>query len=267
MEINSSYTGLANIHNLQSTSLERIGTALAINSASDNASGLAIADALSMQKTSLSQSIENMNSGIAMGNIAQGAISSQKDILENIKTETLKAMNGTTSTEGREAIANQISNYIDQYEQIANSTNYNGENLLKVKGDTSDDLSVVADEAIIEFEKADTKSISSDMRALMADFTTNPASMSAMLDVVDNGMDKLATFASEFGSAVGAMESNARNSLSTEVQLAKAKSTIMDIDYSKEVSDFSKTNIMAQMSMAVQSQANAVQSRNIVLLT
>ena len=75
MNINSSYTSLPNINDVQSTSLEKIGSALAVNSASDDASGLAIADALGLQKTSLSQTIDNMNSGIAMGNIAQSGIS------------------------------------------------------------------------------------------------------------------------------------------------------------------------------------------------
>ena len=84
MNINSSYTSLQNINDLQSTSLEKIGTALAINKAADDASGLAIADALGLQKSSVSQSLENMNSGIAMGNIAQSGIASQQDILENL---------------------------------------------------------------------------------------------------------------------------------------------------------------------------------------
>ena len=61
MNIDSSYTSLQNVNDLQSTSLEKIGTALAINKASDNASGLAIADALGSQKSSVSQALENMN--------------------------------------------------------------------------------------------------------------------------------------------------------------------------------------------------------------
>jgi len=91
--------------------------------------------------------------------------------------------------------------------------------------------------------------------------------MQNMLNAVDQGMTKLATYASDFGSASNAMESSARNSISTEVELAKAQSTILDIDYSKEVSDFSKTNIMSQMGLIMQTQANAIQQRNIDLLS
>ena len=267
MNVNSSYTSLPGISDVQTSSLEKIGSALAINSASDDASGLAIADALGLQKTSLAQAVENMNSGIAMSTIAQDGISSQTDILENIRTETLKAMNGTTSQEGVDAIAEQISKYIDQYEQISNGTTYNDQTLLKTAGDESDDLSIVGDESIINMEKADTTSISDQLRTALSTFTNGRDDMANMLDVVDQGTTQLASFASDFASASNGMESTARYSISTEKEIALAQSTILDIDYSKEVSDFSKTNIMAQIGMVVQSQSNAVQSRNISLLS
>ncbi len=264
MNINSSYTGLNPVSDLQSTSLERIGSSQAINSASDDASGLAIADALGLQKSSLTQTIENMSSGIAMGSIAQSGLASQKEILENIKTETLKAMNGTTSQEGKDAIEQQISKYIEQYEQVANSTTYNGETLLKTHGDISDELSIVGDETIIDMEKSDTTSISDKLKAFMSDFANNGASI---LETVDAGLNQLSEYQSDFGSAVNAMESNARNAISTEKEMASAMSTILEIDYSKEITDFSKSNIMAQIGMIATTQANAVQSRNISLLS
>jgi flagellin len=262
MDINTSYnTNIQGFIGVQSNSLEKLSSALAINKASDDASGLAIADKLGLQKSSLTQTVENMNSGIAMSSIAQGGISSQKELLENIKTETLKAMNGTTSEEGRDAIANQISKYIDQYEQVANSTNYNGQSLLKTTGDATDDLSIVGDDTIIEMSKADTMSISDTLKSFMSDFSTNKASMDGLLDAVDNGIDQLASYASDYGSAMNSFASNARNSMTTEKELASAESTIMDIDYAKESADFNKTNLMSQIGMIVQSQANAVQSR------
>ena len=267
MDINTSYTNIQGFSGVQAGSLEKLSSALAVNKASDDASGLAIADKLGVQKSSLSQSIENMNSGIAMSSIAQSGLSSQSEILDNIKTETLKAMNGTTSEEGKEAIANQISKYIEQYDQVAQSTNYNGQSLLKTAGDATDDLSVVGDSTIIEMSKADTSSISTELKSFMSDFATNPDSMSGLLDAVDNGIDQIASYASDYGSAMNSFASNARNSMTTEKELASAQSTIMDVDYSKEVSDFSKTNLQSQIGLIMQTQANAVQSRSVNLLS
>ena len=267
MEINSSYTNLPGISDVQTSSLGRLASSSAINSASDDPSGLLIADSLGLQKTSLTQTIENMNSGIAMSSIAQSGISSQQDILENIRTETLKAMNGTTSQEGINQIQEQISKYIYQYEQIANGTTYNGETLLTTSGDTSDDLSIVGDESIINMEKADTTSISTQLRDALSTFSNSREDMSNMLDIVDQGSTQLASYASNFASASNGMESTAKYSISTEKEISLAQSTILDIDYSKEVSDFSKSNIMSQIGMVVQSQSNAVQSRSINLLS
>jgi len=267
MNINSSYTGLQSINDLQSSTLEKVGSGLAINKASDDASGLAIATNLGVEKSSISQSIENMNSGIAMANIAQSGVSSQKEILENIKTETLKAMNGTMSQDDRDIIANKISKYIEQYDNIANSTTYNGNSLLKTDGTTSDDISIVDEESTIGMEKADTLSVSDTLKAALTNFSSDSGARESMLKAVDSGTDKLASYASDYGSAANAMMSSARNSISTEKEIASAQSTILEIDYSKEVSNFSKTNIMSQIGYAMQSQANAAQARNIALLS
>ena len=267
MTIDSSYVNAYDISGIQQNSLEKIGSALAINKASDDASGLAIGSALGVEKSSLSQAVENMNSGIAMSNIAQGGLAEQKNILQDIKTETLKAMNGTMSESDRDIIANQINKYIEQYDNIANSTTYNGNALLKTDGTSSDDISIVDKESTIDMEKSDTLSISDSLKTLMSDFSTNPNSRATLLDTLDQSINQIGSFQSDFGSAANAMEASARNSISMETQTAAAQSTIMDIDYSKEVSSFSKTNLLSQIGLVMQSQANAIQGRNISLLS
>jgi flagellin len=176
-------------------------------------------------------------------------------------------MSDTTSQEGREAIAEQINKYIDQYEQISESTTYNGQQLLKINGDTSDDLSISGENSIVEIEKADTTSISDKLKTFMEDFVDNPSSMDSLLSAVDEGIDKLGSFASDFGSASNALESMARNHLETQTNISRAQSEIMDADISKMVTEFSKTNLQSQIGYLVQSQANAVQNRTVSLLS
>ena len=267
MDINSSYnlSSLGSVH--ATDSLERLGSTLAINSASDDPSGLMIADALSMQKTSLAQSVDNMNSGIAMSNIAQSGLNSQQELLEEIKTKTIQAMNGTMNTDDKESIKNQIAGYIDQFDQISNNTSYNGQQLLVQNGDTSDDLSIATDQSFIAMEKADTASISDKLRDTLEKFNTDPDGMTNMLETVDQAQNQITTYTSTFSSAANAMESSAKGAITTDKELMQAKSTVLDIDYNKEVSNFSKANIQAQIGMVVQSQSNAVQSRNITLLS
>ena len=269
MTINNTQNyNLDGISSARDSALQKVATGLLINQASDNASGLAIADQLRTESGGLRQAIENINSGIAMSNIAQGAMDEQTKILENIKTETLKAMNGTTSQEGIDAIANQLDKYIEQFDAIAQQTNYNGKQLLTTSGDpVSDDLSVSTEDSTISLSSADTTSISDSLKTLMTDFRTNPDSRSAMLEAVDNGMSDLSSMQSSFASASNAMESSARTYLNAQTNIENAQSVIRDLDYANGIANFNKTDLQAQIGSLIQSQANAVQSRVVSLLS
>lgn len=257
-------TGLQQVQN---NVLQKISSGNEVNKAADDASGLAIADNLRTQSSSLVQSIENANAGIALSNIAQQGISSQKELLENIKTETLKALNGTTSEEGTEAIAQQINKYIDEFENIADQTNYNGISLLKSDGSVDDDLSIVSDQGDVSIERADTLSVSDQLRSYMTDFVTNPDSMKGLLEAVDTGIDTISSYEGEYGSASNQLESLVRNYMTADVNTQAARSTIIEGDIAESVSDFNKTNIQSQAGYFAQSQANAVQSRVVTLLS
>jgi len=267
MNIDSSYVSPYNVNEINQTSLEKIGTALKINKASEDTSDLVIASQLGLTRDSLSQAVENMSSGIAMSNIAQSGLSDQKEILESIRTETLKAMNATTNQDGKDIIAQTINKSIEQFDAITQSTTYNGTSLLKTDGDTSDDISIVDNQSTIELEKSDTSSISTTLKSLMNNFSTDISAQTNLLNVIDQSIDQLNTFESNFSGASNVMESSVKNSISTEKELANAESTIMDIDYSKESSSFSKTNLLSQIGLMMQSQANAIQGKNISLLS
>lgn len=176
-------------------------------------------------------------------------------------------MNGTTNAEGKEIIAKDITKLIEQYNQVANSTTYNGNQLLKTNNDTTDDVSIVTDDAIVEISKADTTSISDSLKSFLNDFATDSNAQEGMLEAVSQGMTQLATYASEYGSASNQLESMTRNYMSQETEASRAQSTIMDIDYSKEVADFSKSNLLTQVGYLMQTQANAQQAKNIALLS
>lgn len=134
-------------------------------------------------------------------------------------------------------------------------------------GDVTDDMSVVGEDSIIDMQKADTLSISDTLKSFMSDFVTNPDSRDSFMEAVNNGIDQLSSFASDFGSAANQLESAGRNTLTMETNTAAAQSTILDADYAKLSSDFNKTNLMTQIAMIVQTQSNAVQNRTVDLLS
>ncbi len=137
MRINTNVSSLTAQEASQNTSkritssLEKLSTGLRINKASDDASGLAIADKLRTQATSINQGITNGNSAVALLQIADKSMAEQSNILDTIKSKLIQANTDTTSADGREAIRKDISKLLEQLDNIAKQTNYNGNVLLQ----------------------------------------------------------------------------------------------------------------------------------------
>jgi flagellin len=113
------------------SSLEKLSTGLKVNKASDDASGLAIADKLRTQATSIGQGIDNGNSAVALIQIADKSMSEQSNILDIVKAKLIQANTDTTSDDGRESIRKDIVKLLEQLDNIAKQTNYNGTTLLQ----------------------------------------------------------------------------------------------------------------------------------------
>ena len=147
MRINTNVSSLTAQDAAQNTSksitssLEKLSTGLRINKASDDASGLAIADKLRTQATSINQGIANGNSAVTLLQIADKSMAEQSNILDTIKAKLIQANTDTTSADGRESIRKDISKLLEQLDNIANQTNYNGTKLLEGENqDRSDGL-------------------------------------------------------------------------------------------------------------------------------
>jgi flagellin len=137
MRINTNIASLnaqensTNTNKSLSSSLEKLSSGLKINKAADDASGLAIADKLRTQASSLNQGISNATSASALIQIADKAMAEQSNILDTVKQKLIQASTSTTSTDGREAIRKDITKLLDQFDAIASQTNYNGVTLLQ----------------------------------------------------------------------------------------------------------------------------------------
>lgn len=263
-------------HNTQlfQKSLERLSSGLRINSAADDPSGLAIADKLRTQASSINQSIQNANSAIGLTQIADKAMAEQSNIIDIIKSKLIQARTATTSDEGREAIRKDIVKYLEQLDNIAEQTNYNGRTLLqKDRGDntTSDNL---------RFQVGETSSDSIDMNGVQSNtaglnlnalktlgvggLTANVAATN--MSVVDGALSQLNTFRSEFGSTQNQLESSIRYMVTMETNLKASESAIRDVDYAKETMELNRLKIIMQAGMYAIAQANKMQEQMIKYL-
>ncbi|PRM92027.1 flagellin [Arcobacter cryaerophilus gv. occultus] len=306
MRINTNISSLGaqeaskNTNNSIAASLEKLSTGLRINKASDDASGLAIADKLRTQVTSINQGISNGNSTIALLQIADKSMAEQSKILDTVKSKLIQANTATTSTAGRVAISKDISKLLSQLNNIASQTNYNGTNLLQknvasATGAQStlraasiaakDPLSFQIGESKNDLIK--TKTIQSNVNGLGLRSLATEVAKAGSINVnsvgkagsifsrsiaskqqksVDDAITKLNSYRGDIGSTQNQVESAVRNLMTQSTNIKAAESIIRDVDYAEESANFNKLNIISQAGSYAISQSNATQQNVLRLL-
>ncbi|WP_034639316.1 flagellin N-terminal helical domain-containing protein [Chitinilyticum aquatile] len=126
----NSQRNLANSANSLNTSLQRLSSGLRINSAKDDAAGLAISERMTSQIRGLDQARRNANDGISLSQTAEGSLQSSGDILQRIRELAVQSVNGSNSGSDRQALNAEVSNLVGELERIANTTEFNGLKLM-----------------------------------------------------------------------------------------------------------------------------------------
>ncbi len=280
MKINTNVSSLTaqeaakNTNNSITSSLEKLSSGLKINKASDDASGLAIADKLRTQATSINQGISNGNSAIALLQIADKSMAEQSKILDTVKAKLIQANTATTSADGRESIRKDITKLLEQLDNIAQQTNYNGNYLLQL-----DATSGAAATTSLEFQVGEKTSDMITMTAVRAN--TAGLTLTALAGLatsgltttvaqtgqgsVDAAITTLNGYRGDIGSTQNQVESAVRNLMTQATNIKNAESVIRDVDYAEESANFNKLNIISQAGSYAISQSNAV-SQNVLRL-
>jgi flagellin len=308
MKINTNVSSLTaqeaatNTNKAITSSLEKLSSGLRINKAADDASGLAIADKLRTQVTSVNQGIANGNSAVALLQIADKSMAEQSNILDTVKAKLIQANTDTTSAAGRTAIAKDVTKLLQQLNNIAEQTNYNGTLLLQKEKST---LSSTAAASVtnltvgrksmggLSFQIGEgtsdlikTKTINSNVGGLslvsLARAVRSGAKMSAGATAgttgmfsrsaasagqaaVDRAITRLNGYRGDIGSTQNQVESAVRNLSTQATNIKNAESVIRDVDYAAESANFNKLNIISQAGSYAISQANTV-SQNVLRL-
>jgi flagellin len=255
-------------------SLEKLSTGLRINKASDDASGLAIADKLRTQATSINQGIANGNSAVTLLQIADKSMGEQSNILDTIKSKLIQANTDTTSTEGRDAISKDVKKLLEQLNNIAEQTNYNGRNLISdsngVSGSTSHSFQVgekATDKITMLEMTSNTTGLTLDtLSTAVSAGNLTKGDASTAQTAVDTAINKLNGFRGDIGSTQNQVESAVRNLMTQATNVKAAESIIRDVDYAQESANFNKQNIISQAGSYAISQANSVQQNVLRLL-
>jgi flagellin len=224
---------LSNVQKKQQTAMERLSTGLRINSAADDAAGLAITNRMTSQIRGYAVAIRNSNDGISMAQTTEGALGNIGDMLQRMRELAVQSANGSNSAENRQAIQAEVSQLKDQINNIAKQTNFNDIKLLDGSaGNIVLQTGVNQNETMkMKFDSAQTKDLGLNTPAALTSVGGISATALSEGDLIINGVTVAPTFAK-----YDTLSSGSNNSSSI------AKATAINL-----VSD--KTNVVASVNV------------------
>ena len=243
-------------NNLQATAIERLSSGKRINSAKDDAAGLAIATRLEASTRGLNVAIRNANDGISLAQTAESAAGSISNILVRTRDLALQASNGTLGDDDRAAIQTEVTALIAQIGDITGRTTFNNNNLLDGTGGNAGTFSIqtgLNDGEVVDIAIADLTAATLGVDSL--DFST-AAGASGALATLDTAIQTVATERANLGAQQNRLEVTVDNLTSSVTNLSESKSRIEDADFSAESTNLAAAQILSQASTALLAQAN-----------
>jgi flagellin len=248
------------------TAMERLSTGKRINSAKDDAAGLAIATSMTAQIKGMSQGVRNANDGISLAQTAEGALSEVTNMLQRVRELAVQASSGTYQTSDRDAMQSEVTNLTEQVADVLANTQFNGNALFSTTAgtDVTFDIQTGAN-------NGDTVTLTStaidgtNIDATALDVTT-AALATTTIDNVDAGLAEVNATRASLGAGQNRLESAVNNLTNNVANLSDARSRIEDTDYSAETTQMAKAQILSQASSAMIAQANQSQQNVLSLL-
>lgn len=253
---------------LLNTSLQRLSSGLRINSAKDDAAGLAISERMTSQIRGMNQAARNANDGISLAQTAEGALVEVGNNLQRIRELAVQAANGIYSEDDRTALNAEVTQLTNEIIRIGASTKFNGTNLLdgtfaavtfQVGADNSTDDQIEIAEIIDMTNVAATET---DFDISGTDGTNAQTAINTVdtaLQVVNAARADLGAIQNRFSSVITNLQTNSEN-------LSASRSRIQDADFAAETAALTRAQILQQAGVAMLAQANALPNNVLSLL-
>jgi flagellin len=266
----SSLTAQRTLHANQSeqqTPLQRLSSGKRINSAKDDAAGLAIAVRLANQVLGSNQAIRNTSDGVSLAQTAEGGMQEISTNLQRLRELAVQSSNGTLSSSDRQSLQNEFQSLQSEIQRVAGSTEFNGVNVLGSAQSLT--FQVGANAGSSDQITVSTVDVANDagINPAITTATIDTASAAnSALGSLDAAIGRVSELRSDFGTLQNRFESTIRNTETSSENLAASRSRIEDADYAQETANLSRNLILQQSNIAALAQANATPSRVLSLL-
>jgi len=243
---------------------EQLSSGKKINSAKDNAAGLAIVEQFASQIMGANQGYKNLNDGISMAQTAEGFTNQISDLTQRARELAVQSSNGSLNDSDRAALQTEYSAIQGEVQRITDSAEFNGQALLN----NNSTMSFQADANTgdqIDVQTHDLQGQLTGDNFFSSDISTAAGAQSA-ISSLDTSLTSVNTIRAEYGATISRFESAGENLLNKQINLEEAKSRILDTDYAQATSEKTKNMILNQAGIAVQGFSNMSQNQVMSLL-
>ena len=265
--------------------MERLSTGIRINSAKDDAAGLAISSKMTSQINGLNQAVRNANDAISMIQVAEGAMKGITDMMQRMRELAVQSISDSNTNDDRSALDSEFDDLKAEVLRIANNTQWNGTNLLdgdigtsgtvtfQIGANAGQTIDVVftdmgtssSEVALGALVDADETAGTSDvaLAALGVDSDTNAK---AALYALAEGISNVDSARATLGASMSRLEYASDNLTNVAQNSSAARSRILDADYAAETTELARTQIIQQAGTAMLAQANQSAAQVLALL-
>jgi flagellin len=243
------------------TAMERLSTGRRINSAKDDAAGLAIASSMTSQIRGMNQAIRNANDGISLAQTADGALNEVTNMLQRIRELAVQSASGTYSDDDRANLQAEVTELGAQIDDIVSNTKFNG---VTVFG--SSDVTVDIQTGYGSSDVTTLTITGLDVSDASGSDISDAGGAGTALDDVDTALIAVNATRASLGAGQSRLESVVNNLSNNVTNLSDARSRIEDADFSAETTNLAKAQILSQASTAMLAQANQSQQDVLSLL-
>lgn len=238
-----------------SMNYSKIASGKRINTAADDASGLAIANKLKKETNGLTVGASNIKDGIGVANVQDGALSTMQDSLQRIRELSLKSMNGLYTSSDKQMMQGEVDQLLKDIERTAVSTTYND---MKLLDGSMADMNIAANPdgsgMKIQMQNSTLQALGLDGYNITGKFD---------ISKIDSAIEKVSSSRSSTGAATNAMQYAYNYNMGAAEQLTAARSRIEDLDIPKAVSEDKKNKLMEDYRMGMM--RNKMQNDNMVV--
>ena len=283
----NTYTKYTAAANAKASALEKLSSGSRINTAADDAAGLAISNKMTAQISGMKQARANAQDGISLIQTAEGALEETSKMLNRMRDLSLQASNGTLQDEDRKEIALEMQTLVSNIDAISKNTKFNGLGLFGTDGTVKGGSGTVASTVAFQFQvgansgetssvtiqSVDAKSIGltslsnevASLAAGKASFSAAYAGTTALGDL-DTAIKAVSDQRAKLGAAQNGLSHTVNSLEATTTNLAAANSRIKDVDMAEEMTSYTGANILLQAATSMLSQANSMPQSVLTLL-